>query len=191
MLATGFAYDAAVRRAQAEVVARLLPRVRDVRRIGSAALDLAWLAAGRYDAFYERGVNVGRRRRLAAVRRAGLAVRELEPSPPAAGGVVVAPPGADRRARIVCDAEPRVGRTRDMIIVTVVAFCVRCYPRLPRAALSRHPERGGQKVLGFGSRGAGKAPGARPLAEQAVPDLPEGGLQERQRRPPRRGKMPL
>jgi len=47
-----------VRRAeQAEVVRRLLPAVRDIRRAGSAALDLAWLAAGRLDGYYERGLN--------------------------------------------------------------------------------------------------------------------------------------
>ncbi|MGH2949981.1 MAG: inositol monophosphatase family protein, partial [Solirubrobacteraceae bacterium] len=57
LIATGFGYDAEVRRGQAEMVARLLPRVRDIRRLGSAALDLAWTAAGRYDAFYERGLN--------------------------------------------------------------------------------------------------------------------------------------
>ena len=57
MVATGFAYDADVRARQAEVAARLLPRVRDMRRLGSAALDLAWTAAGRYDAYYERGLK--------------------------------------------------------------------------------------------------------------------------------------
>jgi myo-inositol-1(or 4)-monophosphatase len=57
MVATGFAYDARVRAAQAPVLARLLPRVRDVRRLGSAALDLAWTAAGRYDAYFERTVK--------------------------------------------------------------------------------------------------------------------------------------
>ena len=46
-----------MRAAQAAVVARLLPQVRDIRRLGSAALDLAWLAAGRYDAYYEYGLN--------------------------------------------------------------------------------------------------------------------------------------
>ncbi len=93
MVATGFGYDAEVRRLQAEVVARLLPQVRDIRRLGSAALDLAWTAAGRYDAFYERGLNAWD---LAAgellCRRAGLAVARLDPAPPAADGVVVAPP---------------------------------------------------------------------------------------------------
>ncbi|HTD57524.1 MAG TPA: inositol monophosphatase family protein, partial [Solirubrobacteraceae bacterium] len=57
MVATGFAYDADVRAAQAEVFARLIPRVRDIRRFGSAALDLAWTAAGRYDAYFERSVK--------------------------------------------------------------------------------------------------------------------------------------
>jgi myo-inositol-1(or 4)-monophosphatase len=57
LVATGFAYDAQVREAQAKVLARLIPRVRDVRRFGSAALDLAWTAAGRYDAYFERTVK--------------------------------------------------------------------------------------------------------------------------------------
>ncbi len=57
MVATGLAYDADVRAAQAAVLARLAPRVRDIRRFGSAALDLAWTAAGRYDAYFERTVK--------------------------------------------------------------------------------------------------------------------------------------
>jgi myo-inositol-1(or 4)-monophosphatase len=57
MLATGFAYDARVRAAQARVLARVIPRVRDIRRFGSAALDLCWTAAGRYDAYFERTVK--------------------------------------------------------------------------------------------------------------------------------------
>ena len=92
MIATGFGYDAEVRRGQAEMVARLLPEVRDIRRLGSAALDLAWTAAGRYDAYYERGLNHWD---LAAgellCRRAGLVVRELPERPPAGPGVLVAP----------------------------------------------------------------------------------------------------
>ena len=57
MLATGLAYDARVRAAQAQVLARVAPHVRDIRRFGSAALDLAWTAAGRYDAYFERTVK--------------------------------------------------------------------------------------------------------------------------------------
>jgi myo-inositol-1(or 4)-monophosphatase len=57
LLATGFGYDAEVRRAQAEVVLRVLPLVRDIRRAGAAALDLCWLAAGRLDGYWERGLK--------------------------------------------------------------------------------------------------------------------------------------
>ena len=55
LLATGFGYASEVRAKQAAALAELLPHVRDVRRGGSAALDLAWVAAGRYDLYYERG----------------------------------------------------------------------------------------------------------------------------------------
>jgi myo-inositol-1(or 4)-monophosphatase len=57
LLATGFGYDAERRSKQARVLAGVLPRIRDIRRAGAAALDLCWLAAGRLDAYYERGVN--------------------------------------------------------------------------------------------------------------------------------------
>lgn len=55
LLADGFSYDAEERREQARREALILPVVRDVRRFGSAALDLAWLAAGRVDAYAEAG----------------------------------------------------------------------------------------------------------------------------------------
>jgi myo-inositol-1(or 4)-monophosphatase len=57
LVATGFGYGAPRRRVQGEVVAALLPLVRDIRRAGSAAVDLCSVAAGRVDAYYERGVN--------------------------------------------------------------------------------------------------------------------------------------
>lgn len=57
MVATGFGYDASRRARQADVARELLPKVRDIRRAGSAALDLSWLAAGRFDAYYERGLS--------------------------------------------------------------------------------------------------------------------------------------
>jgi myo-inositol-1(or 4)-monophosphatase len=57
LVATGFGYAAARRTVQGEVVAAVLPRVRDIRRGGSAAVDLCSVAAGRVDAFYERGLN--------------------------------------------------------------------------------------------------------------------------------------
>ena len=57
LVATGFGYDPDRRARQADLVRDLLPRVRDIRRAGSAALDLSWLATGRFDAYYERGLN--------------------------------------------------------------------------------------------------------------------------------------
>ena len=53
LIATGFSYDADRREAQGALVARVLPRVRDIRRAGSASLDFASLAAGRVDGYYE------------------------------------------------------------------------------------------------------------------------------------------
>ncbi|MGH3497371.1 MAG: inositol monophosphatase family protein [Nocardioidaceae bacterium] len=73
LVATGFGYDADRRRAQGAAVATLLPQVRDIRRLGSAALDLCSLAAGRYDAYVEQG---------------------LKPWDLAAGGLVVTEAGA-------------------------------------------------------------------------------------------------
>jgi myo-inositol-1(or 4)-monophosphatase len=94
LVATGFGYESSVRTTQAAVVARVLPAVRDIRRMGSAALDLAWTAVGRYDAFYERGVQTWD---IAAgsllCERAGLVVRPLRVEGGAPDGVVVAPPG--------------------------------------------------------------------------------------------------
>ena len=57
LVGTGFGYDPGRRRVQGEVVAALLPFIRDIRRGGSAAVDLCSVAAGRLDAFYERGLN--------------------------------------------------------------------------------------------------------------------------------------
>jgi len=57
LVATGFAYRAEVRERQAVIAARVLPRVRDLRRIGSAALDLCAVAAGRVDGYYEDSTN--------------------------------------------------------------------------------------------------------------------------------------
>jgi myo-inositol-1(or 4)-monophosphatase len=92
MVATGLAYDAEVRERQARVLARLAGRVRDIRRFGSAALDLAWTAAGRFDAYYERSVKAWD---IAAgeliCRRAGLRVRELPEREGLPWGLMVAP----------------------------------------------------------------------------------------------------
>jgi myo-inositol-1(or 4)-monophosphatase len=57
LVATGFGYEPDVRRDQARMIAELLPSVRDIRRAGSAALDLCWTAAGRWDAYVEFGIK--------------------------------------------------------------------------------------------------------------------------------------
>jgi myo-inositol-1(or 4)-monophosphatase len=94
MVATGFAYDASMRARQGAVVGRVLPRVRDIRRAGAAAIDLCWCACGRFDAYYERGLKAWD---LAAggliAQRAGLAVRELAQAGEDPAGVVVGPEG--------------------------------------------------------------------------------------------------
>jgi len=59
LVATGFNYVADVRRLQAAAVGRMLATVRDIRRLGSAALDLCAVAAGRLDGFVEEGLNPG------------------------------------------------------------------------------------------------------------------------------------
>jgi myo-inositol-1(or 4)-monophosphatase len=57
LVATGFGYEVPRRAVQGEVIGALLPQVRDIRRGGSCAVDLCSVAAGRVDAYYERGVN--------------------------------------------------------------------------------------------------------------------------------------
>jgi myo-inositol-1(or 4)-monophosphatase len=93
MIATGLAYDASVRAAQAHVLSELIPKVRDIRRFGSAALDLAWTAAGRYDAYFERSVKVWDIAAGALIcERAGLTVTELPVKHPLPWGLLAAPP---------------------------------------------------------------------------------------------------
>jgi myo-inositol-1(or 4)-monophosphatase len=89
LIGTGFSYRAAERAVQAERLTGVLPAVRDVRRLGSAALDLAWVAAGRLDGYFETGLNPWDRAAGELIaREAGARVQELEP-----GGLIVAGPG--------------------------------------------------------------------------------------------------
>ncbi|HEY1714390.1 MAG TPA: inositol monophosphatase family protein [Solirubrobacteraceae bacterium] len=108
LVATGFAYDAAVRAKQAVVMTRVLPRVRDIRRAGSAALDLAWLACGRYDAYYERGVNLWDYAAGALIAsRAGLSVRELAAADDGPAGLAAAAPALmDPLLGLILDGAP-------------------------------------------------------------------------------------
>jgi myo-inositol-1(or 4)-monophosphatase len=92
IVGTGFAYEAQVRAGQGEVVARLLPRIANLRRTGACALDLAWTAAGRLDAFYERAVqewDVAAGELICA--RAGLAVERMPAVDGMPAGILAAP----------------------------------------------------------------------------------------------------
>ena len=96
LVGTGFGYAPERRRVQAEVLARLLPSVRDVRRIGSCALDLCMVAAGRLDAYYELGVNVWDWSAGAVIAEEAGAVVLLPPIGEGEGGhglIVAAAPG--------------------------------------------------------------------------------------------------
>jgi myo-inositol-1(or 4)-monophosphatase len=93
LVATGFAYDVEWRGRQAEVAARLLPMVRDIRRCGSAAIDLAWCACGRFDAFYERSLNAWDvAAGVLVCERAGVVVRDLPEAGDDPAGWIAAPP---------------------------------------------------------------------------------------------------
>jgi len=95
LIATGFQYVPAHRARQAEVLRHVLPRVRDVRRGGSAAIDLCSVAAGLLDAYYELGLGEWD---VAA----GSAIAE------AAGARVVSIPVAHARGPLVVAAGPRL-----------------------------------------------------------------------------------
>jgi myo-inositol-1(or 4)-monophosphatase len=86
LVATGFSYAADQRAAQGRVAAAVLPRVRDIRRSGSAATDLCSVAAGQVDAYYERGVH------LWDIAAGGLIAREAGAR---TGGVHGQPAGTD------------------------------------------------------------------------------------------------
>lgn len=98
LVGTGFAYDPQLRQRQAQVLAVLLPQVRDIRRLGSAALDLCLVAAGRLDAYFEDNLNVwdwAAGALIAAEAGARVRVPSLEESAGGRGLVVAAAPGVD------------------------------------------------------------------------------------------------
>jgi myo-inositol-1(or 4)-monophosphatase len=94
LVATGFGYEAGRRLVQAEVLRAVLPRVRDIRRGGSAAVDLCSVASGTVDAYYERGVNlwdIAAGALIAA--EAGARVTGLHAKPPGPAMTIAAAPG--------------------------------------------------------------------------------------------------
>ncbi len=80
LIGTGFAYRAPTRARQARMLVEVLPHVRDIRRGGSAALDLAWVACGRLDGYFELGTHHwDRAAGVVLVAEAGGVVSMLEP----------------------------------------------------------------------------------------------------------------
>jgi myo-inositol-1(or 4)-monophosphatase len=96
-VATGFGYAADRRAHQAQVLARLLPHIRDIRRFGSAALDLCFAAEGRVDAYYEKGLNLWDHAAGGLIAaEAGLLVTGLAGAPAGPDLLLAAPPGIHR-----------------------------------------------------------------------------------------------
>jgi myo-inositol-1(or 4)-monophosphatase len=93
LVATGFGYAPERRARQAQVLTVVLPEVRDIRRMGAAAVDLCSVAAGRVDAFYERGLAHWDRAAGALVaREAGCQVGDLRGGEGVEGFILAAPP---------------------------------------------------------------------------------------------------
>ncbi len=93
LIGTGFGYDSARRAAQANLLPTVLAEVRDIRRFGSAALDLCWVAAGELDAYFEAGLapwDLAAGSLVAA--EAGAWVGSLDAAPTLPEIVVAAPP---------------------------------------------------------------------------------------------------
>jgi myo-inositol-1(or 4)-monophosphatase len=93
LIGTGFSYVPQVRTDQARALVEILPRVRDVRRGGSAAIDLAWVACGRLDGYYELGTrHWDRAAGVLLVREAGGVTAMLDPVGQSGDGVLAANP---------------------------------------------------------------------------------------------------
>jgi myo-inositol-1(or 4)-monophosphatase len=93
LVGTGFGYDARRRAHQGAVVAQLITRVRDIRRIGVASLDLCSVAEGTLDAYYEKGLNPWDHAAGGLIAtEAGVTVAGLNGARPGLDMVVAAPP---------------------------------------------------------------------------------------------------
>jgi len=103
LVATGFSYEQSARSRQAGYIAHLLPRVRDLRRLGSCALDLCGVASGSLDAYVEEGAH------LWDHAAAGLVVLE-------AGGIleVARSPGGKRL--LICAPRDGFAEFRDLVV---------------------------------------------------------------------------
>jgi len=93
LLSTGFSYLPEKRENQGKVLVEILPKVRDIRRSGSAANDLACVASGKVDAYFEYGLNIWDiAAGLIIVQEAGGKVSDLEGNFPSEDFVIAASP---------------------------------------------------------------------------------------------------
>ncbi|MFT4221064.1 MAG: inositol monophosphatase family protein [Microbacterium sp.] len=93
LVATGFGYDPATHAGDLERLARVMPLARDIRRIGAASVDLCYVAAGRLDAYFERGINPWDHAAGGLiVQEAGGLIGGLSGGPPSREMTIAAPP---------------------------------------------------------------------------------------------------
>ena len=105
VVGTGFGYDPARRRRQADVLAAVIPQVADVRRFGAAALDLCWVACGRLDAYWEVGLNDWDHAAGALIAtEAGAICTDLDGGPVTVAFTLAAPPALVEPLRSVLQA---------------------------------------------------------------------------------------
>jgi len=100
LVATGFSYVPDERAVAAEILVRVLPRIRDIRRAGAASLDIAWTSAGRFDAYFEIPTHhwdwaAG----VVIAHEAGATVSELASIGPSGPGLLVAGPALHEALR--------------------------------------------------------------------------------------------
>ncbi len=93
LVGTGFAYDSDMRGRQGAIVAQLLPQVRDIRRMGTASLDLCFVASGRFNAYFERTLSPWDHAAGAIIaREAGATVKGLGDAAPSRDFILAAHP---------------------------------------------------------------------------------------------------
>lgn len=93
LVATGFAYASEMRGIQGAIVTRLLPGVRDIRRQGTASLDLCFVACGRLNAYFERTLSPWDHAAGAIIaREAGAVVKGLADAAPSREFILAAEP---------------------------------------------------------------------------------------------------
>ncbi|HEY3530919.1 MAG TPA: inositol monophosphatase family protein [Nocardioides sp.] len=103
LVATGFSYEQPARAREAAYIAALLPRVRDLRRQGSCALDLCGVAAGTLDAYVEEGAHIWDHA------AAGLVVLE-------AGGILEVTRSPGNKRLLICAPEDGYGEFRAAVV---------------------------------------------------------------------------